>query len=356
MFSATGTPMRWTLLLLVALGPALAAQDPQDQDPAPLQAPASAAPPAAVNTGLSVVASVNGDAITSTDIAFHARMVSGAPSGSLEPSLAHIVRRQLGEQLLMASEAARLEVVLTDTYVDDFFKDYRGGKPDYDALAVAAGTTVDRQRELVRRAALADVYLYHRVGIWAEFGQQIKPDPVLAHLVEVTPKDLRDLFREQRERFELPPTVTYDFYPCTEEQTAVGVRETLLAGMLPSTVRSGQETAPLEAVPQVFAFSPELVSFLQQGQDGAVSDVFFAEMGWVVFVIQERALGRGADFAEVQEELRRQMRMTRLDLARRQLVAELVRSAVFWPQELFDEEIEPAKVGGRGAASTLRKP
>lgn len=322
-------------LLLLALCEPVTAQDAE-----PERATSQA-------TGQSTVANVNGEPITSTDVMHQARMLSGQDVTSLDAASAQEIRRQLAEQMLMAGEATRLGVTVNEAYVDDFWKSYRGGKPDYEAMAAASGTTVERQKELAKRSVLADLYVYHRVGIWAEFGHLIKPDAFMAHLVEVSPKELRDLFRAERAKFDLPATVSYDFYPCSDEAQALGVAQALGAQLVPTGVRPGRETAPMPLVPEVFAFSSELVEFLLNADVGSVSPPFDAEMGWIVFEIAERTDARPAQFAEVQEELRRRMRISRLEGARRQLVAELMRNAVFWPRELFTPSPQSLSAGDR---------
>jgi hypothetical protein len=308
-----------------------------------------------VDTGQRVVSSVNGEPITAADLEFHAWLRVGASARQLDARSVATLRRQLAEQVLMATEADRLGVTITEAYVSEFWASYQDAPPDYAQLAQLAGVTEERSRWLVKRSVLADIYLYHRVGIWAEHGHLIKPDPVFAHAVEVTPKELRDLFREEREYFDIPATVTYDFYPCPDQATAEGVTEALSVGLAPSAVRPGQETAPLEMVPEVFAFSLDLVRFLESAAPGSVSQAYDAEVGWVVFVIEGRDPGRPAEFAEVQEELRRRMRMSRLEIAREQLLRDLVRQSVYWPRDLFDEDpTPPPKAGGRGAASTIQ--
>lgn len=359
--------MRVHLLAALLLGlvatlpaPGLAAQSAGD--PAP---DAPAAPPSepGQDTGHGILASVNGEPITTSDVAFHAWMRAGAALKDLDPTTFIELRNQLAEQVLMATEAQRLGVTISEAYIAEFWETYHEAEPDYAALAQAAGTTEDRARELVRRSVLADLYLYHVVGIWAEFGHQIRPDPLLAHAVEVIPRELRDLFQRERQFFDRPATVTYDYYACPDEATAAGVAEALGAGLVPTQVRPAQETAPLDVVPQVFSFSPALVTYLQSAAPGTVSQVFDADVGWVVFVVQSRAEARPAEFAEVQEELRRRMRLARLEQARQQLVADLERVAVYLPQDLFGPppgggtgSDEAPSAGAQGGASTLRKP
>ncbi|RKY21251.1 MAG: hypothetical protein DRQ55_04920 [Planctomycetota bacterium] len=349
------TPMPTPMPSAPATGPATGPATVPNPSPMPA-APPTSRHDTPIDTGQRVVASVNGEPITGADISFQSWLRAGVPSYRLDDASLDILRRQLAEQVLMATEADLLGVTITESYIANFWGNYQGGPPDYEQLAAQAGVTDARARALVKRSVMADLYLYHRVGIWSEFGHLIKPEPMFSHLVEVTPKELRDLFKNEREVFDLPDTVTYEFYPCPDEPTARGVIEALSVGLTPGAVQPGHETAPMDMVPEVFAFSAELVTFLQEAEVGAISPAYEAEAGWVVFELMERTEGRPAEFSEVQEELRRRMRMSRLDVARTQLLRQLTRQAVFWPKDLFDDDpLPPPKVSGRGAASTLKQ-
>jgi len=298
-----------------------------------------------VRQGQGVLGSVNGQAITSADLTHYLTLRTGI-GAELDPEMIQPMRRQIAEQILQASEAERLGIDLSDVDVENYWEQYLGAAPDFESLALEAGSTADRQRALARRSVLAEIFLYHKVGIWAEYGALIKPDPVLEKLVDVTPGELRDLFREQREQFEQPASVSYTFYPCESATQAETIRQGLLTGQPTEGLAYGTAESPLPEVPQVFAFSDELVSFLQTGVPGQVSKVF--ETGLdnqdraIIFTIESRQPARSADFREVQEDLRRYLQVNRLDQARRQLVSDLQARAVFWPRDLFEETISAA--------------
>ena len=311
--------------------------------------------PDSIETGQGVVASVNGEAITSTDVIFQARVSAGTAAAQVDDEMAHSVRREIAQQVLLASEAERLGVQLTPAYIEDFWTRYHGQRPEYEAMAAAAGSTVERQKELVKRSVMADLFLYHRVGIWQEFAHLLRPDPVLTHFVEITPKELRELFVNEREAFDIPATVTYEFYPCADEAEAEGVRESLALHLTPN-VPSAKESPPVSALPELFAFSPPLLEFLQTAEPDSTSQAFDAQAGWVVFRVIERDPGRAAEFREVQEDIKRRLRFMRIDGARRKLLADLTREAVYWPKDLFELELVPEQgLSGAGAAETLRK-
>lgn len=299
-----------------------------------------------------VLGSVNGQAITSADLTHYLTLRAGSDA-KLDPEMIQPMRRQIAEQILQASEAERLGIDLSDVDVENYWEQYLGTKPDFESLALEAGSTADRQRALARRSVLAEIFLYHKVGIWAEYGALIKPDPVLEKLVDVTPGELRGLFREQRGQFDQPASVSYTFYPCESAARAETVRQDLLAGQPTEGLAYGTAESALPEVPQVFAFSEELVSFLQTGVPGQISKVFETGLSdqdrAIIFTIDSRQPARSAEFREVQEDLRRYLQLNRLDLARRQLVSDLRARAVFWPRDLFKETISaPPEESGNG--------
>ena len=291
--------------------------------------------------GQAVLASVNSEAITSTDLINSLRL-QNQPGGAVDPAMAHLLRRQIAEQILLSGEAERLGIVLSDLDVKNYWEQYLDAVPDFEALAAEAGTTKDRQRELAKRSVLSEIFLYHRVGIWAEFGAYIKPDPVLEKLVDVTPGELRTLFKQERARFDRPATVSYTFYSCESAAQADEVRLKLLAGQEIEGIVPGRESAPIPEIPRIFSFSEDLVAFLESGVDGQVSTVFETTLGGreraVVFAIDSREPASPADFRAVQEELRRFLQLNRLDIARKQLISDLKDKAVFWPKDLFKPE------------------
>jgi hypothetical protein len=327
-----------TLLALAGGAPSVAAQiDDLDEQPGSETA----------EQLQGVLGSVNGKAITLVDLAHFVSLRSGG-GGAIDPAMILPIRRQIAEQILQASEAERLGIELSDVDVENFWEEYLGTLPDFELLAQEAGSTTDRQRALARRTVLAEIFLYHKVGIWAEFGAYIKPDPVLKQLVDVTPGELRQLFKDEREQFEQPASVAYTFYPCENAAQADTVRQTLVMGQPIEEITPGQERVQVPEIPRVFAFSSELVSFLQTGVKGEISKVF--EIGLeqdeqqraLIFTIDDRRPASSPDFREVQEDIRRYLQLSRLDLARRQLVNDLQARAVFWPQDLFQETLTDA--------------
>ncbi len=329
--SLAATILGLALGLTLGASPALAQGGGQDGSPQPLDD--------AVGQG--VLASVNSEAITSTDLINSLRL-QNQPGAAVDPTMSHLLRRQIAEQILLSGEAERLGIVLSDLDVENYWEQYLDAVPDFAALAAEAGTTEDRQRELARRSVLSEIFLYHRVGIWAEFGAYIKPDPVLEKLVDVTPGELRTLFKQERSRFDQPASVSYTFYPCESGEQADEVRLNLLAGQPIEGIVPGRETAPVPEIPRIFAFSAELVTFLETGHEGEISTVFETALGGeqraVVFAIDSREPASPADFRAVQEELRRFLQLNRLDVARKQLVGDLQDKAVFWPKDLFEDE------------------
>lgn len=302
--------------------------------------PADAAERGRVATGQGVLATINGQAVTATDLALFVRQRAGGDV-ELAPEQAHGLRRQLAEQILLAGQAELAGVELSDGDVERYWEDYVGEVPDFAALAASTGSTVKRQRQMARRAVLAEIFVYHKIGLWSEYAQALRPDPLLQKLVDVTPGQMRSLFLEQPDLFSQPARVAYEFYACADEKEAESIRQLLLNGGQPLDRRPGQEEAELEKVPQLFAFSEALVHFMRHAPDGTVSQVFEADFqgdvsrGYVVFQLAGRSEAHDPAFAEVQDDLRRVLISSRVEEARRQLVAKLEPEAFYWPDDLF---------------------
>src|SRR5262245_46540436 len=169
--SGMATASRAALLLLLAGARLAQAQDTPSPAPGPTPTPIPAdsapQPPLPADlppplVALTRPAMVNSSAITAADVALQKKLL-GRDLQRLEPAAAEqVARRNVAEEILLAQEATRLGVTLTDREVDTWWKDRVGEVPNYAALAAATGTSEDRQRELARRAALADIYLLHR--------------------------------------------------------------------------------------------------------------------------------------------------------------------------------------------------
>ena len=336
------------LALLVALAPGAAGQ----QNPRPTPNPGGARDPGgAINApegppapgmgldgsgdgGHRVVASVNGQPITATDVQYQMMLVNGGPSP--EPELQETMVRRIAEQLLLSGEARRLGLELTSSQVDDYWFRRFGVRPDYKASADAAGTSVVQQRALAKRVVVSEIYLLNKVGIRSDT-PRIKPDLALQRLVDVTPRQLREYFHEMKEQLDQPAGVSYAIYPCPDEVSAEGVIELLRTDREP-TIRPVKETVPLDLLPQVFPYAPELATFARNGVEGALSEPVFIEGYVLVLQITARHEPAAADFEKVQVELRNRIQGNLLTQARQKLVKDLAREAVYWPADLFDGE------------------
>lgn len=321
------TGRRFGAIALVVL--VLSASVPRAQD--------DAAPPAAEGTEQQMVATVNGEPITSTDVGYLAVQMSGGPGNVVEPGVRREARRLIAERMLLAAEAKRLGLELSPVQFEDNWRRFYGELPDFELSAGAAGTTVDRQRELAMQAVLSSIYLFHRVGLGGEFSHKISPDALLAREVSVTPGELREFFREQKDRLREPPTVSYAVYPCADELEAAHVSSQLTdSADPPEGIRAVREIAPVPLLGELFGFSPALAEFLASAPVGSISSPHESGGGVLVVQVVERTEGQDAVFSELQDELRLRIQNSRLNRAREKLVRELSRQAVYWPKDLFD--------------------
>ncbi len=278
---------------------------------------------------------VNGEAITAEDVAGYARLLMDERP-EVDPAMARqLARRSIAEEILLATELERLGVKLDERVVDEYWERRRGSKPDYDALATQTGTSAERQRTLARRAALAELYLMHRVGMRTEYVRLIAPDPLMVRLVTVTPSQLREAFAANRAYFDMPDTVDCDVYTCTDQAGARTVLASLEPGGPPSLI------VPLHrsyAMPSLRGLFPEDVATFLTDAPSGTTRIIEATEGTLVVQVTGRQSGRPTTFAESQERLRRLLQNELLAEARRNLIVDLAQHATFWPTDLFAGE------------------
>jgi len=298
---------------------------PRDLQPWPETGPPS-------GTAMSRPATVNGESITAEDIANHMRLMGEDRTGGSPEERWHTAQRLIAQEILMASEATRLGVELTDREVDEYWTRRRGSVPDYEAMAQELGTTVERQRELGRRAALSELYLTHRVGLRSDLGQKLPPDPLLVRLVNVTPQQLRDAFAANKQHLGKPEVLVCDVWACPLATDVAGLEEALGQGREPDGVAAVRRSFPVPALAQVFP--PPLAEFLGGAQPGSLRGAQASD-GVLLLKVIERQPGEEAEFATSQESLRRMLQTELLSEARTQIVATLAGQATYWPPYLF---------------------
>jgi hypothetical protein len=281
---------------------------------------------------------VNGEAITAEDVDGYARLL-GEERKELTPAQARqLARRSVAEEILLAAELARLGVALDDRLVDEYWERRRGSVPDYDALAAQAGTSVERQRTLARRAAQAELYLLHRVGLRTEFARVIAPDPLMVRLVTITPSQLRQAFTTNHALFDEPDRVDCDVYTCVDQAEASAVLDALVPGSAPPVLAPLRRTYPMPSLRELFP--EDVATFLAEAATGTARTIVARE-GTLVVQVTGRQSGRPATFAESQERLRRLLQNELLGEARKSLVVDLAQHATYWPPDLFS--LEPAE-------------
>lgn len=288
-----------------------------------------------------IVATVSGEPITSSDVAYSLRVLTRG--GPVDPELEATIIRRMAEEILLAQEATRLGLDLTASQVDDRWKTWFGFKPDYEESALTAGTTVARQRALAKRTVQAELYVYNRVGLMSAPGARIEIDLALKHMVDVTPQQLREAFLEIRDQMGQPPKVAFSVYPSADLETAEEIHRALLRHEEPEGVSPIRQEVPTEAVEEVFIYEPELATFVANSLDGSVSapTLVQGQQGPIFLVVQVTGHSEAmpAVFAEAQDELRNRIQSNLLVQAKRSIVQKLSRQAVYYPADLFDEPL-----------------
>jgi hypothetical protein len=301
-----------------------------------------------IATANRIVATVSGEPITSADIAYSLRVLTRG--GKAEPELEATILRRMAIEILLAKEATRLGLDLSATQVDDRWQTWFGFKPDYEESAATAGTTVARQRALAKRTVLAELYVYNRVGLMNMPGSRIVVDLALKHMVDVTPQQLREYFLEYHERMDHPPMVAYAMYPSPDRESSELVADALLEGRTPIGPAPIRQHIPVDMVVEAFPYSPALATFVQDSLDGSISAPTQVQgqqaLLYVVVQITGHTVARAAVFSEVQDELRNRIQGNLLIQAKKEIVLNLSREAVYYPANLFDEVVtEPPEDG-----------
>jgi hypothetical protein len=337
-------PLISTLLLVLAL--AASAQDAQPPAPSPPTppAPTDAAPTdSAPATSIRVTgrpATVNNQAITSDDVLLQVRLL-GLENQRLDPGVRdHIARRAVAEEMLLAGEARRLEVEMPDRDVDAWWERRSGEAPDWDKQAEATGLTVARQRELARRAAMADLYVMHKCGLRGDQAHKVPPDPVLERVVTITPSQLREAFTQNHELFDRPEGITCHLYVAGDASARDVTASALDAGTTP-LVAPLTRTIALPDTERIFG--KDVAAWLataQPGQHRILDEQTLVAVG-------ERVPPKPATFAESQEALHNALLDQLLKQARAHLVDALRGQATYWPGDLFSP---PAKETPKPAA------
>jgi hypothetical protein len=277
-------------------------------------------------------ATVNGQSITSEDIANQARLLREERGDLPLEDLLRLARRQIAEQILMAGEAERRGVTLPDRELDDYWERRGGSVPDYAALAEETGTSVERQKTLARRAALAELYLLHRIGVRMDLARQIPPEPLLVRLVTITPAQLRDAFATNRALLDMPAHVTLDVYPCPDLAAGESICAALAAGERPPGPPPLDRVVPMPGLAE--RYMPEMVEYLSTSAPGSCR-VDVGPDGGAVLVIRSHEPARPARFEAVQERLRQMLQRELIGEARQHLVASLAEEASCWPRDLL---------------------
>jgi hypothetical protein len=288
-----------------------------------------------------IMATVSGEPITSSDVNYSLWVL--AQGGAADPELEATILRRMAEEILLAQEATRLGLDLSPSQVDDRWQSWFGFKPNYEESALTSGTTVARQRALAKRTVLAELYVYNRVGLMNMPGARIEVDLALKHMVDVTPQQLREYFLEFEDQLGQPASVSFSAYPTADLETAESVGAALRRNLAPAGIQPIRQQIPIDAVSDVFAYEPELASFVREGLDGSISapTLVQSEGGPAFLVVQITGHTEAlpAVFGDVQDVLRNRIQSNLLVQAKREILLKLSRQAVYYPANLFSEPI-----------------
>lgn len=325
-----------TLLLGALLAPGSRAQDAPAEHAEPIELEAVPTPLAPVDAPAAMLASVNGQGITSQDVLVEARGLYFTRDPDPAQKQAALVN--LAQEILLSEEARRLGLDLSDLEVDEWLRLIFGELPDLKALAEITGTTVKTQRARFRRSVLSRLYVEHRIGRGGRYVRQIPADPRLSRLVEITPRELKEAFQKRKAALAVPPELHWRVlaFDTIEQANEAVLALGLGRDELPPTLTDRVDVVPEPEVTRIFAsIAPEIGAWLLDADVGEVSSPFVLESAAVIFHLQEHTEGREADFVADQNLLRQQMVKERMQDARQMLILDEARKAVVWPAELL---------------------
>lgn len=292
---------------------------------------------------LGMVAKVNGKAITGADLNYFA-LGMAETGGSITKEFYDSMRRMLAERLLLADEAERLGLKLNEYEIGSTYESIYGSPPPY-ADIEKVGLPLERQKQLVRSLIYAELYVLHRVGIAFTHAGTIPADPLLTRMMDVTPKQLKDYYRDNPELFTQPPSVSFTVWPCDEMSDALAILEQLKAGEEPDgEVVPSRSRMSADDVARQLSFMPGAVELLLDEEPGSVGGPFSAgtegRRQALIMRVDERHPEELVGFTgEVQRNLERRIQSAQLELARREALEQLRSDArsVFWPADLFED-------------------
>lgn len=289
-----------------------------------------------VPTGL--VATVNGMAITREDLLHRIELLQvmfPATRQSTQEELARRARKEIAEEILFAEKAGLLGVTLDEWQVREYWTRLAGEAPDFAAEAKRLGTTEKQQINLARRTALAKLYVVHRAGLSSELADRIPPDPLLQRLVAITPRQIKEEFKNNSERYSKPSQMECTLVICPDEEIAQRAASAL-ANDTPLPPEVHVERAIFLDPELEQQFPPNLIEILRESKIGTVTSVQSLEAGALVLRIDGRRAEQEANFSDAQHEIRTGLELQRLAVARSTLVRTLIHRAVFEPSDLFE--------------------
>ncbi len=299
----------------------------------------------------SVVATVNGEAILESEVLDALDSVSPLFDRTK-------VVQQLVYQRLLDQKARAAGISIDDEKLTSVMRErvaQAGGWEEYKAKLAEKDRTPEQDRQEIRRALLADRYVDECTGLVVG-SEHVRPD--LARMLQVTPKEVQDVFRDHKDEFRTVDRRVFGRVQLGKgksEADETSAREKLLR--LRAAAIEQHHGSLKDAAAALFpdekdlyveqeitqsersGLRPEILQFLAATPTAVPSPVLETSRAFLCVVKVEERLGRQREFADVQEGIERALLSARRDQARWVLGAELLKGAEIWPKDL----IPPAK-------------
>ncbi len=313
----------------------------------------------------SVVATVNGEAILESEVQDALESVSALFDRTE-------VVRQLVYQRLLDQKAKAAGVTIDDERLADAMRErvaQAGGWDAYKKKLEERSSSPEQDRQEIRRALLADEFVDHCVGL-VPGSPHVRPD--LARMLQVTPKEVQDVYREHKERFRTVDRRVYGRVQCAKDaaddgvgavQKVIDLRKAAIERFNGSLKDACAAAYPDEKDLYVEAelvegqrsgLLPVILQHLATAPTRVPSPVIETTKSVICVVKVDETLGRQRSFAEVQDGIQRAILVERRDQARWILGAELLKEAEIRPRDLIPAT--PASAPGAPGAPEVAPP
>lgn len=307
-----------------------------------------------------ILATVNGKAVTRGDV--EAILALSRTPVTRRELLVQLIQRRILEQKAQAASVRVPDEQLTETMAARI--DRLGGNETYQEALKALDRSVDQDRLDVRNQLMADRFVDHCLGRVAG-SPHLRPH--LSRTTFVTPGEVQQHYRDNRERFRTEPgievgrlLVAKAHFPTPEKakEHAELLRKQALrifSGDLEKVIQEGDRARfgrmSLRSR-QESGLIPEIRTFLDAAPVGVLSPVLETGGAYVVVVKLAEEPGRALSFDEVQDSVFALLTQLKWQRARQQLALELLQEAEVWPENLIPQTSpSPSEIAPRGSGS-----